>query len=247
MVNSENIFDKIKDMFGEVQDSLNILEEQIDVDIQMQYYEYSKNHSNNFNPEEVIKNKEDIFHSNISIEDKKRMLVELASIDNIEAFRTIERYLKNANHNLLDWARLALQESKLLIESNLLDRNQVLISTGLGGKGLKLRYFVVIFSKTEESFSEFQKKIINSELSFLLKKHDAEIENINFEKDLFTLLSVIPLNVPIQDIFNSFISDCNQFGNFLNKEYLITNVKILTINEIREFLAENLEHFRSIN
>jgi hypothetical protein len=80
-----------------------------------------------------------------------------------------------------------------------------------------------------------------------LKKQNAEIENIHFEDDLFTLLSVIPLNVPVQDIFNGIINDCNQFGNFLNKKYLITNVKILTISEIREFLAENLEHFRSIN
>ncbi len=247
MISSDNIYDKIRDMFGDVQDSLNILEEQIDVEVQTEYYEYSKNHNSKFNPEEVIRKKEDIFHNNISIEDKKRLLVELASIDNIEAFRTIERYLKNPNQNLLDWAKLAFQESKLLLESKLLDKNQVLISTGLGGKGLKLRYFVVIFSKTEKCFTEFQKKIINSELTYQLKKHNAEIERINFEKDLFTLLTVIPLNVPIQDIFKKFINDCNQFGNFLNKDYLITNVKILTINEIREFLAENLEHFRRIN
>lgn len=234
-------------MLGDVQDSLNILEEQIDVEVQTEYFEYSQNHNSEFNPEEVIRKKEDIFHNNISIEDKKRLLVELASIDNIEAFRTIERYLKNPNQNLLDWAKLAFQESKLLIESKLLDKNQVLISTGLGGKGLKLRYFVVVFSNTEKCFSGFQKKVICSELNYQIKKHDSEIESLTFEKDLFTLLTVIPLDVPVQDIFSQFIKDCNQFGDFLNKDYLITNVKILTIKEIREFLTENIEHFRRIN
>jgi len=246
LISSDNIYDKIRDMFGEVQDNLNILEEQIDVDVQTEYFEYSKNHTSRFNPEEAIRKKEDIFLNNTSLEDKKRLLVELASIDNIEAFRTIERYLNDPDQNLLDWAKLALQESKLLIESKLLDENQVLISTGLGGKGLKLRYFVVIFSNTEKCLTEFQKKIINSELKYQMKKNDAEIENIQFEKDLFTILSVIPLNVPIQDIFKNFVKDCNQFGNFLSKEFLITNVKILTINEIRELLIENMEHFRKI-
>ena len=227
--------------------NLSILEEQIDVGIQTEYFEYSKNHSLNLNPEDVIKNKDDIFGNNLSVEDKKCMLVKLASINSIEAFRTIERYLNDPGHDdLQDWAKLAFQESKLLIESKLLDENQVLISTGLGGKRLKLRYFTVLISKAGENLSYIQKKIISSELHYLLEKHGAEAERIRFVKDICTIVLLIPLRVPIQNFFDILIRECNQFGGFLNKNYLITNVKILGINEIREFINCNAEHLGRI-
>ena len=247
MKSKENIYDTIRDLFGDLNNNFNILQDQIDVDVQTEYFEYSKNHNLNINPEDVIRNKEDIFQNHISIEDKKCMLVKLASIDSVEAFRTIERYLKEPNHSLRDWAKLAFQESKLLLESKLLDENQVLISTGLGGKGLKLRYFTVILSDTGEILTKLQKKIITSELNYLFKKHTAEVEKISFQDDICTILSIIPINVPVQNIFNILIKECNQFGDFLNKYYLITNLKILTINEIREFIEENFEHLGRIN
>ena len=247
MKGNENIYDTIRNLFGDLNNNLQVLEDQIDINTQTESFEYLKNHNLTINPEDVIKNKEDIFQNNISIEDKKCMLVKLASINSIEAFRTIERYLKEPNHNLRDWAKLAFQESKLLLESKLLDENQVLISTGLGGKGLKLRYFTVILSDTGENLSKIQKKIINSELDYIFKKHSAEVEKISFQDDICIILSVIPLNVPVRNIFDTLIKECNQFGSFLNKYYLITNVKILTINEIREFIDENFEHLGRIN
>lgn len=247
MKSKENIYDTIRDLFGDMNNNFNVLQEQIDVDVQTEYFEYSKNNNLNINPEDVIRNKEDIFRNHISIEDKKCMLVKLASIDSVEAFRTIERYLKEPNHSLRDWAKLAFQESKLLLVSKLLDENQVLISTGLGGKGLKLRYFTVLLSDTGEILTRLQKKIIISELNYLFKKHDAEVEKINFREDICTILSVIPINVTVQNIFDILIKECNQFGGFLNKHYLITNLKILTINEIREFIDENFEYLGRIN
>jgi hypothetical protein len=244
---NENIYDKIRDLFGDLNNNLQILEDQIDIDTQTEYFEYSKNHNLTINPDDVIKNKDDIFQNNISIEDKKCMLVKLASINSVEAFRTIERYVKHPNHSLRDWAKLAFQESKLLLESKLMDENQVLISTGLGGKGLKLRYFTVILSGNGEIINKVQKKIINSELDYLFKKHRAEVEKISFHKDICTILSVIPVDVSVRKIFDILIKECNQFGGFLNKYYLITNVKTLTISEIREFLDENFEHLGRIN
>jgi hypothetical protein len=243
----DNIYDTIRDLFGDLNNNLQVLEDQIDIDVQTEYFEYSKTHNLNFNPEDVIKNKEVIFQNDMSVEDKKCMLVKLASINSVEAFRTIERYLKHPNHNLRDWAKLAFQESKLLLESKLLDENQVLISTGLGGKGLKLRYFTVFISDTGEILTKIQKKIIRSELSYLFNKHNAEAEKISFREDICTILSVIPVDVPVRNIFDTLIKECNQFGDFLNKYYLITNVKILTINEIKEFINENFEHLGRIN
>jgi hypothetical protein len=241
----ENIYDEIMRMFRGMDNKMNILETQIDVDVQTEYFEYSKNHNLNINPEDVIKNKDNIFRNNLSVEDKKCMLVKLASINSIEAFRTIERYLNDPAHDdLQDWATLAFHESKLLLQSKLLDENQVLISTGLGGKGFKLRYFTVLMSNSGINLSYIQKKIIRSELHYMLKKNGAELEKLRFSRDLCTILSLIPLKVPIQNLFDMLIEECNKLGDFLNRNCLITNVKILKISEIRERIKNNPAHFR---
>lgn len=232
-------------MFGLGGNNLNILEEQIDVDLQMEYYEYSKNHHEKVNEKEIIRKKDTIFENNISLEDKKCLLVQLASIENIEAYRTIEKYLERPNRKLHDWAKLAFQESRMLLESKLLDENQILISTGLGGKGLKLRYFVVFYTQNGQLFSNLQQKILKSELEYAFRKCNSEMELLEFEDNLSAILCIIPLNVSIQDLFTKVLRECNQFGDFLDENYIITNVKRFSFPEIREFLVqmENGEDF----
>jgi hypothetical protein len=50
-------------------------------------------------------------------------------------------------------------------------------------------------------------------------------------------LSVIPLQIPIQPLFEKVIEECNLYGNFIDQECLITNVKILTGKQIRNLMA----------
>jgi hypothetical protein len=185
----------------------------------------------------VIKNKEDIFRQHLPEKDKKCMLVQLASIASVEAFRTIEKFASNPDHNLQDWAKLALKESRLLLESKILDENQVLISTGLGGKGFKLRYCVAFIAKNNQSLSELQKRIIKDELHFAMKRCNGEIEEIRLYRNIATIISLIPINVSVQSLFNNITSEINQIGDFLYRNYLITNLKILTLDEIREFIS----------
>jgi hypothetical protein len=233
---NENIYDKIREILGTVPVNFNILEEKIDVDLQMEYFEFSKNVKKELNEEEILKNKEDIF--NMALSEKLRMtrFSELASLDSVEAYRTIERYLKSPLTSLRQWAILALQESRMLLESRLLDENQVFISTGLGGKGSKLRYFVVLLLKSGNEFSELNKKIVRNELEFIINKYEGEIEQLSFHSKYATLMVIIPLHVPIQQVFKESVSECNLYGNFLKNNFIVTNVKELSKGEIDEFL-----------
>ena len=235
----DNIYDKIVEMFGVNRGSVNILEEQIDTETQTEYYEMAKNNEDEYTSEEIIKNKDIIFDKNASIDDKKNILVQLASVDDIEAYRAIEKYVNQPNIKLYHWACLALQESKMLIESKLLDENKVLITTGLGGKGTKLRYFVVLFSSTGKNFTRLQQKIIKDELNFAFKKSGAELEEIAYSDNLATILSVVPIHVSVQELFSDIIDECNLLGSFINLNYIITNVKVLALDEINEILAVN--------
>lgn len=237
MTSEENIFKRIQKLFENFEGNLNILEDQIDVDVQTEYFEYTKNFDKEFDPEDVIKKKEDIFRQHLPDEDKKCMLVQLASIGSVEAFRTIERFAKDPDQNLQDWAKLALKESKLLLESQILDENQVLISTGLGGKGLKLRYFVAFIARNNSSLTELQKRIIKDEVNFAVRRCKGETEEIKFYRNIATIISLIPIHVPVNGLFNNVITEINQIGKFLYQNYLITNLKILTLDEIREFIS----------
>ena len=70
----------------------------------------------------------------------------------MECYRAIESFLEIAEEILHDWAVLALNESRMLLESKFLDESQVFISTGLGGKEEKFRYFVVLMTRIEHGF-----------------------------------------------------------------------------------------------
>ncbi len=214
--------------------SVSILEERIDADVQVEYHNYSKRLKNTFNAEEVLKNREMLFHPFMDNEEKKDMMVKLACIDDVDAYRTLERFAKRAGSYLKDWAMLAFRENKLLLESKLLDENQVLISTGLGGKGMKLRYFTVFFSSTGKAFSRFQQKLLKDEFMYAIAKGFGESEDISFDKELCTMLSVIPLQIPVQQVFDKIIDVCNEFGNFIRSDYIITNVKVIPNIELRK-------------
>ncbi|MCK4663113.1 MAG: hypothetical protein KAT68_09630 [Bacteroidales bacterium] len=238
MIDYENIFDKLKQISGKEFANINILEEQIDISLQMEYFELSKEIKKDINKEEIISKKDNLFNTDIAIEEKKKLLIQLASIEDVKAYRTIEKYLSNPAKELKNWAILAFQESRMILQSSLLDENQVFISTGLGGKGTKLRYFIVIISNSSNSFTVVQKKIINSEFDFILKKRNGELEKIEFSDNISTILSLIPINVSVQEVFKNAIEECNKFGNFLKPDFLITNVKVLTTKEIKTFLEK---------
>ena len=230
----ENILNTIKELFGK---NLTILEEQIDVDIQTEYFEYSRDFDEDFDVKSIIQNRNDIFLKHISEEDKKSMLIRLASTGSIETFRTIEKYIKDTDHNLHDWAKLALQENKLLLETRILNENQVLITTGLGGKGLNIRYFAALIGRSGKKFTNFQEEILQKESQFILKRKSGLPEKICFDRDICTITALVPIQVDVQKVFDKLIEECNQFGNFLFKNYLITNMKVLSIDEIREFIS----------
>ena len=234
----ENIYDKIQEIFGEVPGTFSILEEKIDIDLQMEYFEFSRSIKKDLDEEMVMERREQIFDFNLDAGDRKSLFAKLASLEEVLAYRTIEKYLKEGHQELRNWAILALQESRMLLESKLLEENQVFISTGLGGKGSKLRYFIVLIGKEKHDFSDLQKKIIKNEFDDILTKCDAEIEKIDFLGQFTTLVAVVPLKVALKDVFRSAIVECNQYGDFMKSNFIITNVKELNLMEIKDFLKK---------
>ena len=233
----ENIpFDQIQNFFQNFKGDINIINEKIDIALQMEYFEMSKTVKADAEILEWDEKAEMLFAENMLIETKRKILVQLASVDDVGAYRAIEKYSKKPDKDLKHWSILALQESRMLLQSKLLDQSQIFISTGLGGKENKLRYFFALFTRNNESFTEFQQKVIRDEFSYVFKKKDSEIEVIQAYGDIVTLVSLVPINIPVQDVFKAAVEECNQYGNFIKENCIITNVRIMTEHEIREFI-----------
>lgn len=235
-MNQENLYDKLQEFLGKLQGNYNVLEEKINIDVQMEYFESSKEIKNSVDVVDTMNTSDNLFNTSIPIQDKKLLLVQLASIGKVEAFRTLEKYNTNPDPELRDWSTLAMQESRMHLQSSFLDENQVFISTGLGGKGKKLRYFVVLLAKEGVILEEFQKKIVEKEVGYIFQKHDSEIEETASTHSFFIIKALIPIPVAIQEIFEEAIAECNQFGDFLQSNFIVTNVKELSFDEIQNIL-----------
>ena len=157
----------------------------------------------------------------------------------MKAYRTLEKFVKESDGHLKQWGILALQESRMLMQSSLLDEQQVFISTGLGGKGKKLRYFTVFINANKDALlTETQQKLLKDELVFELKKHDGIVESMDFMEGFSSGLVMLPLQVDIKSVFQNVISECNQYGGFLQEDLIITNVKVLSRGEIIQLIHQ---------
>ena len=86
-----NIQKALEDLSG----NFSILEEQIAIEDQMAYFEFSKKVREKEKGEECFKNREELFLPETTKERKKEILSAIASIDEVKAYRTIEKYLEN--------------------------------------------------------------------------------------------------------------------------------------------------------
>jgi hypothetical protein len=235
---SENLYDKIRELIGKVPENVSIMEDTIDVDLQVEYFEYSKRISTEYDGDWALDQIELLKEDDYPIKGKKQILARLATMEDVSAYRAIEAYASDPDRELREWSILALQESKMHLESHFLEENQVFISTGLGGKENKLRYFVVLIASNREILTGFQKRIIRDEFSYVMKKYDGEIEDFKSSGYLAAMTMLIPIQHPVKDIFTEGINESNQYGDFLRENCIVTNVKKLTFAEVEAFIEK---------
>ena len=239
MEEHENLYEKIQQILGGRPGSLKVLEQKIDMDLQMEYYECSRKMLAEVDEDWAMEPAMYLGEPGYSDQVKKEILARLATIDRVESYRRIEKFLESGDEPLRDWTLLALNESRMHLESKLLEENQVFISTGLGGREDKLRYFVVLITQNNLEISSIQKKVIKNEFDYILRKYDAEIEEIRFSEYMAVLLLLLPIQHSLKAAFQEAIDECNLYGNFLKGEFIVTNVKTLSFQEIKEYLQRN--------
>ncbi len=236
----EEYYRNIQRALEHLPENFSILEEQIEIDLQMRYFDFAKEIRRRRISGECFEKRDELFSCDVAEPRKREILSAIASVDEVKAYRTIEKFVGESSGELKQWAVLALQESKMLIQSSLLNEQQVFISTGLGGKGQKLRYYVVFINRKEhELLTSTQQKLLKDELVFELKAYDGEFESMDFMEGFSTSLVILPLQTDIKMVFRSIVEECNQYGNFLNDDLIVTNVKMMSRSEIIQLLHQN--------
>jgi hypothetical protein len=234
MSGEDDLLAKLRETLNEQGiDSFHILEELVPIEEQMDYFRYFARLRKENNPfvrdEEVAI----LFSPDESIERKKRSLTLLASIPDVGAYRSIETYHSSPQEpELLHWSSMALVSSRIVLSSDLSGQQQVYISSGLGGHDKKLRFFALFTTNNRQELTDLQKEIVEREFFFQLQKEEVVIEQFEMKAKYFTFLMLFPFDRDVKSSLNAAITECNQYGNFLDKKFLFTNVKVLNEKEI---------------
>jgi len=240
----KNVFNQFQKFLKETNGEFHILEKQIPVEIQFEYFKFSDQLKKTPLPvedDDLEKFTFDLENPESTKEYKKELLSTLATSKQVKAYRILEQYVKNPDPELTDWAYMALMESRITLESELSEEKQIYISTGLGGKGQKLRFFILLLSSTNKPFLDYQRKVIEREFEYALSKQNCEIESLTVKETHVEILVLMPIRLDIKKAIEDVIQECNQYGNFLSGLFTVTNMKVLGSDEIAEIVNSHLQ------
>lgn len=244
MKKEEDVFKQFRDSFSKLDGHFHILEQRIPVNIQMEYFKYSEEmRKKEWTPPVNDEESEVLFqvlqNDESSVEDKKQALSTLAISKSVKAYRLLEDYVSHPDPEVADWTCMALMESRISLESEFSDEKQIYISTGLGGKNEKLRFYVLILSREKAAFQEYQRQVIEREFAYMLPLENCEIERLSVEDQYVEMVFLVPVRADIKGILDKVIAECNQYGDFLSPAFTITNVKELTREEVEDIINKD--------
>jgi len=233
----DKLYDKLQSVAKLISNNFSTIDEPIDMKLQTAYFLRSKKikeaHQNEKPELEQIS---DLYDKSLDDEQLKERMILLSDIDDPRAYRILEEYAQNPDNRLHKWSLMAQQESKMLIEGNLLNERQIFVSTGLGGRGRQLRYFVGLIANNIAEFEPYQQHIIETEFESALKANRSDLEHIEFQGPYAALTLLIPLDVPFHNVLLNAVEECNQYGNFLKEDFLVTNVRMLSFDDMDEIV-----------
>ena len=100
MEEHENLYEKIREILGGSPGNMKVLEHQIDMDLQMEYYDCSMRVREEKSEEWALEHMQCLWEEGYSIDVKKEILARMASIENVECYRAIEAYMKRKSRYL---------------------------------------------------------------------------------------------------------------------------------------------------
>jgi hypothetical protein len=224
---------EILKIFESIPDEFRVVESQINSDTITEYYELlekleKEGQSNNlkeFSGWKDLKSKEAI----------KELLVILSEVGDVKSYREIEKISESKYPEIIEFAHVALKFARLNLENQLSDEPIGFVSSELGGKENKLRYYFVIKSKKE--IEKKKETMIVDELQKICGRSDSEFEEIENHSNYVLIKILVSIDFAIGNVIEQLINKCP----FVDEEYLCTNVEKPTDEFINEWIKDDIE------
>lgn len=170
---------------------------------------------------------------------KKHSIALLVLAGTIRAYRQLEAYSGEAEGELADWVRMAFSEVSISLQVEFLEEPHVLVASGLGGKGDRMRFFALFRSNDNIPFEDYQCRFMEKEFAYSLSSEGCEIDRLKVGQQHVELLIFVPVSVDFFRVITKLVEECNQYGNFLSPQIFVTNAKRMTEDEIEQALSVN--------
>ena len=236
MTSEDNKYNQFQESLEHLQGQFYVLETDVPVEMQMNYFRYSEKVRKRDNKPAVEEAIEIINDQYTLDEEKKYAMTVLAISGDVKAYRALETYSQRPGESLKNWASLSLLQAKMTLESEFSDEKHIFISTGLGGKGDMLRFYVFFKSKDLKPFSPYQVQLIEKEIPFSINEAHGVVEELSVFENYFYLIFLINIKSNIKNILEEAIIECNQYGDFIDQSFIITNVKVFDEEDIKKEL-----------
>ena len=227
----QKIKDRIDALLKGKLDDIKVIEFGIDFQVVQKYMKLMASKTEKLSPQ-LLEEKINEF-SYLDIDEQKEVLIHLARSGSIASYRALEAFMENEeSEEMQKWTIIALQHCRMRLENELLDEPIKFIATGLGGKGLKLRYYYVLESK------ETLRKVILDEVIYqyqnIAKSYDAEIESIEQFEDFILVKILCPIKVQLSELIEEGLENLP----FLVDNFVATNVMRPTLEKMKERMSK---------
>lgn len=231
---SEAMLNRVRRMAMKDPTKVVVLNIDVDTAMQVEFFELvaklaREEDEKKYNKKKLIKS---LYDPKVSIDTKKLNLARLAGLDDVVVLRQLEKFLGSATPDIEPWAYLAYTQSKLIIETSLLDESKIFVTSGLGGDGHKLRFFACLYAKVPK-LTPAQKKTVKGEIEYAIKKHDGVCEVLNFKQQFISFVFLMPIVVDVLRVIADIVTEINVYGDFINQNTFVTNGKIPPLEEIK--------------
>ena len=234
----ENLQKKIDNLIknGGTQD-FKVIEFGIDFNVVREYWQKINRIKEPLSSEDLVEQAEQIL--TFSEEEQKDLLAQLGKSGTVTSYRSVEKYMdETSTEELKKWAVVALQHCRIHLENELMDEPIGFIATGLGGKGTKIRYYFVLFSK--EPLREIMINEVAANYREVAKRYDAEIESVEQIGDQISIGLLCPMKVQLSEIVEEGIRGYY----FLEEHYIATNMQKPDKELIQKWLKEKAESLK---
>jgi hypothetical protein len=213
--------DSTNDFLDRIPDRFIITRASIDSNLLKDFYSYLSKIENIKSDDEIKKDTLQLFDSKLSIDIEKDILCELAGLGTVWAYRQIEKYLQKADVDITEWVKISLYECQRRVESDLVEEESGIISTGLGGEKNCIRYIFII--KSEYNLLSYSENIKKKWID-VAQTNNSSIEEMKIEINYGKILCLVPINIAIGNFIDEGIQRINEIkGDLLYPDYMVLN------------------------